>query len=183
MSQRMNLYDLRSHDAFAKIKYKIKVSLLLICYCMILQLNCFFTIKILYLNTFLLQVTNRQTSKTVNTIPVETPVMITTNELVDGVISNVDLLPVTALESVTPINMRIQSWRHQFNFERIWNWTENTHLYSLKYFLYSISCTICETLKPLYLIYDLDSHNVKIYSKVIHMLRVTTSLLRSLCKK
>ena len=51
--------------------------------------------------------TKRQTSKTVNTIPVETPVMITTNELVDGVISKVDLLPVTALESVTPINMRI----------------------------------------------------------------------------
>ena len=36
------------------------------------------------------------------TIPVETPVTITTKEFVDGVISNVDLLPVTALESVTP---------------------------------------------------------------------------------
>ena len=118
-----------------------------------------------------MQVTNRQTSKTVNTIPVETPVMITTNELVDGVISKVDLLPVTALESVTRINMRIESWRHHIILDESW------------YILYSISCTICKTLKPLYLIYDLDSHNVKIYSKVLHMLRVTTSLLRSLCKK
>ena len=57
---------------------------------------------------------------------------------------------------------------------------DNTHL---TYILYSISCTMCKTLKPLYLIYDLDSHNVKICSKIIHMLRVTTSLLRSLCKK
>ena len=89
-----------------KLSNEIKASLLLICYCIII-IKVYFTIKILYLNTFLLQVTNRQTSKTVNTIPVETPVMITTNELVDGVISNVDLLPVTALESVTPINMRI----------------------------------------------------------------------------
>ena len=68
-----------------------------------------------------MQVTNRQTSKTVNTIPVETPVMITTNELVDGVISKVDLLPVTALESVTPINMRIERWRHQIILDESFN--------------------------------------------------------------
>ena len=49
-----------------------------------------------------MHVTNRQTTRMVKTIPVETPVMITTNELVDGVMSNVDLLPVTAFESVTP---------------------------------------------------------------------------------
>ena len=67
-----------------------------------------------------MQVTNRQTSKTVNTIPVETPVMITTNELVDGVISKVDLLPVTALESVTPINMRIERWRHQIILDELY---------------------------------------------------------------
>ena len=52
--------------------------------------------------TFLLHVTNKQTTSIVKTIPVETPVTITTKEFVDGVISNVDLLPVTALESVTP---------------------------------------------------------------------------------
>ena len=53
--------------------------------------------------TFLLHVTNKQTTRIVKTIPVEMPVMMTTKEFVDGVISNVDLLPVTALESVTPI--------------------------------------------------------------------------------
>ena len=42
------------------------------------------------------------------TIPVETPVIMTTRELVDGVISNVDLLPVTALESVTPEKIRLK---------------------------------------------------------------------------
>ena len=52
--------------------------------------------------TFLLHVTNKQTTSIVKTIPVETPVIMTTSEFVDGVISNVDLLPVTALESVTP---------------------------------------------------------------------------------
>ena len=52
--------------------------------------------------TFLLHVTNKQTTSIVKTIPVETPVMMTTREFVEGVISNVDLLPVTALESVTP---------------------------------------------------------------------------------
>ena len=57
--------------------------------------------------TFLLQVTNKQTTSIVKTIPVETPVTITTKELVDGVISNVDLLPVTALESVTPETKKI----------------------------------------------------------------------------
>ena len=57
--------------------------------------------------TFLLHVTNKQTTSIVKTIPVETPVTITTKELVDGVISNVDLLPVTALESVTPETKKI----------------------------------------------------------------------------
>ena len=55
-----------------------------------------------YSLTFFRHVTNRQTTRTVKTIPVETPVMMTTKEFVDGVMSNVDLLPVTAFESVTP---------------------------------------------------------------------------------
>ena len=45
--------------------------------------------------------------------------MITTNELVDGVISNVDLLPVTALESVTPVNIENIELETLINFERM----------------------------------------------------------------
>ena len=52
--------------------------------------------------TFLLHVTKRQTTRIVKTTPVAMPVIITTNELVEDVMSSVDLLPVTALESVTP---------------------------------------------------------------------------------
>ena len=59
--------------------------------------------------TFLLHVTNRHTTKIVKTTPVETPVIITTKEFVVGVMSNVDLLPVTAFESVTPTKEIIKS--------------------------------------------------------------------------
>ena len=55
-----------------------------------------------------MHVTNKQTTSIVKTIPVETPVIMTTSEFVDGVISKVDLLPVTALESVTPEKIELK---------------------------------------------------------------------------
>ena len=59
--------------------------------------------KIVFL-TFLRQVTSRQTSRTVNMRPAAIPVTITTMELGEEASdqSNTDLLPLTALESVTP---------------------------------------------------------------------------------
>ena len=52
--------------------------------------------------TRFLQVTKRQTSRTVNTSPAAIPVTMTTMEPADPPKSKPDLLPVTALESVTP---------------------------------------------------------------------------------
>ena len=52
-----------------------------------------------------LQVTKRQTNRIVKTIPAAIPVTMTTIELVEedaSVQSSIDLLPLTALESVTP---------------------------------------------------------------------------------
>ena len=62
--------------------------------------------------TFRRHVTNRQTSRTVNMSPAAIPVTITTMELGEDASdqSNTDLLPFTALESVTP-----RKWKKQKN--------------------------------------------------------------------
>ena len=52
--------------------------------------------------TLFLQVTNRQTRRTVKTRPAATPVTMTTIELAEPPKSRPDMLPLTAFESVTP---------------------------------------------------------------------------------
>ena len=52
--------------------------------------------------TLFLQVTKRQTRRTVKTRPAATPVTMTTIELADPPKSRPDMLPLTAFESVTP---------------------------------------------------------------------------------
>ena len=57
-----------------------------------------------------LQVTKRHTNRIVKTIPAAIPVTITTIELVEedaSVQSSIDLLPLTALESVTPAKRKV----------------------------------------------------------------------------